>query len=242
MRLSNLSPSTPMFSILVLYSIAIIILPLSIPAVHPRPLHDADCCYRAVRHLLPPQHRFLPRSRGLGHLFPHLPHHATAHPLAAGAFEQLRATWPGRSRPISPQIDTTALPVKHTSPSAPRLLDPHGCMPVRRDAAHSDVLLSPGLIRLAPDRPRLASSRRRQRAPLASDLLTGLPPRDLIPDRFSGAFAAARQPAAPPCSPRPPGQRHRVLPVLRIIAHAPGRDHLQRDHRPDGTSPPSNSA
>ena len=189
-----------------------------------------------VRHLLGRRSEagFLAEvARDWGHLFPHLPHQSEASRRIRwlrGAFEQLRCHLAGQiPADDCHQIDTTALPVKHTSRvrGPDSWTGPDGLHArFGRDAAHAEwfygfrLAIKTGLgariVRAWSIVPAAASER-----DVASDLLeTGLPPRDLIADKgFSGKAFAASQAARGTAVLTPPakGQRHRMLPVLRKI-------------------------
>ena len=189
-----------------------------------------------VRHLLGRRSEagFLAEvARDWGHLFPHLPHQSEASRRIRwlrGAFEQLRCHLAGQiPADDCHQIDTTALPVKHTSRvrGPDSWTGPDGLHArFGRDAAHSEwfygfrLAIKTGLgariVRAWSIVPAAASER-----DVASDLLeTGLPPRDLIADKgFSGKAFAASQAARGTAVLTPPakGQRHLMLPVLRKI-------------------------
>ena len=183
----------------------------------------------------PPQRGRLPAevARDRGHLFPHLPHQSEANRRIRwlrGAFEQLRCHLAGQiPADDCHQIDTTALPVKHTSRvRGPDSWTGPGGPHARfgRDAAHAEwfygfrLAIKTGLgariVRAWSIVPAAASER-----DVASDLLeTGLQPRDLIAGKgFSGKVFAASQAARGTAVLTPPakGQRHRMLPVLRKI-------------------------
>ena len=189
-----------------------------------------------VRHLLGRRSEagFLAEvARDWGHLFPHLPHQSEANRRIRwlrGAFEQLRCHLAGQiPADDCHQIDTTALPVKHTSRvrGPDSWTGPDGLHArFGRDAAHAEWFygfrlaiktdLGARIVRAWSIVPAAVSER-----DVASDLLeTGLQPRDLIADKgFSGKAFAASQAARGTAVLTPPakGQRHRMLPVLRKI-------------------------
>ena len=189
-----------------------------------------------VRHLLGRRSEaaFLAEvARDWGHLFPHLPHQSEANRRIRwlrGAFEQLRCHLAGQiPADDCHQIDTTALPVKHTSRvrGPDSWTGPDGLHArFGRDAAHSEWFygfrlaiktdLGARIVRAWSIVPAAVNER-----DVASDLLeTGLPPRDLIADKgFSGKAFAASQAARGTAVLTPPakGQRHLMLPVLRKI-------------------------
>ncbi len=197
-------------------------------AIPPRPgpvpaCSDAELLAIAqVRHLLGRRSEaaFLAEvARDWGHLFPHLPHQSEANRRIRwlrGAFEQLRCHLATQiPADDCQQIDTTALPVKHTSrvrgPGS--WTGPDGLHArFGRDAAHGEwfygfrLAIKTGLGARIVRAWSIVLAAVNERD-VASDLLeTGLPPRDLLADKgFSGKPSPqARQPAAPPCSPRPP--------------------------------------
>jgi Transposase DDE domain len=164
-----------------------------------------------VRHLLGRRSEagFLAEvGRDWAHLFPALPHQSEANRRIRwlwGAFEQLRAILAAR-RPADDcqQVDTTALPVKHTSRvrGADGWTGPGNDLAARfgRDAAHAERFygfrlaikadLGSRVIRAWSIVPAAVNERQ-----VASDLLqAGPPPRDLLCDKgFNGrAFAAAQ--------------------------------------------------
>ena len=189
-----------------------------------------------VRHLLGRRSEagFLAEvARDWGHLFPHLPHQSEANRRIRwlrGAFEQLRCHL-ATQLPADDchQIDTTALPVKHTSRvRGPDSWTGPGGLHARfgRDAAHAEWFygfrlaiktdLGARIVRAWSIVPAAVNER-----DVASDLLeTGPPPRDLIADKgFSGKAFTASQAARGTAVLTPPakGQRHLMLPVLRKI-------------------------
>jgi hypothetical protein len=149
-----------------------------------------------VRHLLGRRSEagFLAEvARDRGHLFPHLPHQSEANRRIRwlrGAFEQLRCHLAGQiPADDCQQIDTTALPVKHTSRvRGPGSWTGPGGLHARfgRDAAHAEWFygfrlaiktdLGSRIIRAWAIVPAAVNER-----DVASDLLeTGPPPRDLV--------------------------------------------------------------
>ena len=192
-----------------------------------------------VRHLLGRRSEagFLAEvARDWAHLFPRLPHQSEANRRIRwlwGAFEQLRAMLAAR-RPVDDcqQVDTTALPVKHTS----RVRGPDGWagpgndLPARfgRDAAHAEWFygfrlavktdLSSRIVRAWAIVPAAVNERE-----VAEDLLDAGPrPRDLLADKgFSGAAFAAAQAAHGTAVLVPPDKKQRAsMPpaLLKIIA------------------------
>jgi hypothetical protein len=190
-----------------------------------------------VRHLLGRRSEagFLAEvARDWAHLFPCLPHQSEANRRIRwlwGAFEQLRAMLAARlPEDDCQQIDTSALPVKHTS----RVRGPDGwagpgnglAARFGRDAAHAEWFygfrlaikadLGSRVVRAWGIVPAAVNER-----DVAEDLLdTGPPPRDLLLDKgFTGAAFAARQAARGTAVLIPPakGQRHTMPPILRTI-------------------------
>ena len=190
-----------------------------------------------VRHLLGRRSEagFLAEvARDWAHLFPRLPHQSEANRRIRwlwGAFEQLRATLAARlPEDGCQQIDTSALPVKHTS----RVRGPDGwtgpgnglAARFGRDAAHAEWFygfrlaiktdLGSRVVRAWGIVPAAVNER-----DVADDLLaTGPPPRDLLLDKgFTGAAFAARQAARGTAVLIPPAKAHRpaMPPILRAI-------------------------
>jgi hypothetical protein len=173
-------------------------------------------------------------ARDWAHLFPRLPHQSEANRRIRwlwGAFEQLRAMLAARlPEDDCQQIDTSALPVKHTS----RVRGPDGwtgpgndlAARFGRDAAHAEWFygfrlaikadLGSRVVRAWAIVPAAVNER-----DVADDLLaTGPPPRDLLLDKgFAGAAFAAGQAARGTAVLIPPakGQRHSMPPILRTI-------------------------
>jgi len=213
-----------------------------------------------VRHLLGRRSEagFLAEvARDWAHLFPVLPHQSEANRRIRwlwGAFEQLRAMLAARlPADDCQQIDTTALPVKHTS----RVRGPDGwtgpgndlAARFGRDAAHAEWFygfrlalkadLGSRVIRAWGIVPAAVNERE-----VAGDLLqAGPPPRDLLCDKgFTGRAFAAAQAArgtavlVPP--PKGPARQHaRPLAESHRPMAQPDRGQLRRDHRADGTDP-----
>jgi DDE family transposase len=190
-----------------------------------------------VRHLLGRRSEagFLAEvARDWAHLFPRLPCQSEANRRIRwlwGAFEQLRAMLAARlPEDDCQQIDTSALPVKHTSRvrGADGWAGPGNDLAARfgRDAAHAEWFygfrlaikadLGSRVIRAWGIVPAAVNERE-----VADDLLaTGPPPRDLLLDKgFAGAAFAARQAARGTAVLIPPakGQRHTMPPVLQKI-------------------------
>jgi DDE family transposase len=190
-----------------------------------------------VRHLLGRRSEagFLAEvARDWGRLFPVLPHQSEFNRRIRwlwGAFEQLRAMLAaGLPDDDCQQVDTSALPVKHTS----RVRGPDGwtgpgnnlAARFGRDAAHGEWFygfrlaikadLGSRIVRAWGIVPAAVNER-----DVAEDLLdTGPPPRDLLVDKgFSGAAFAAGQAARGTAVLIPPakGQRHAMPPILRKI-------------------------
>jgi hypothetical protein len=173
-------------------------------------------------------------ARDWAYLFPRLPHQSQANRRIRwlwGAFEQLRAVLAGRlPEDDCQQIDTSALPVKHTS----RVRGPDGwtgpgndlAARFGRDAAHAEWFygfrlaiktdLGSRAVRAWGIVPAAINER-----DVADDLLHAAPPpRDLLLDKgFAGAAFAARQAARGTAVLIPPakGQRHAMPPALRKI-------------------------
>jgi Transposase DDE domain len=203
-------------------------------AIAPRPGPAPGCtdaellAIALVRHLLGRRSEagFLAEvARDWGHLFPVLPHQSEANRRIRwlwGAFEQLRAMLAAR-RPEDDcqQVDTTALPVKHTS----RVRGPDGWtgpgndLTARfgRDAAHAEWFygfrlaikadLGSRVIRAWSIVPAAVSERQ-----VADDLLESGPwPRDLLADKgFNGKACAAAQAARGTAVLIPPGKNQRA--------------------------------
>jgi hypothetical protein len=189
-----------------------------------------------VRHLLGRRSEaaFLAEvARDWSHLFPCLPHQSEANRRIRwlrGAFEQLRVHLAVQlPADDCQQIDTTALPVKHTSRvRGPDSWTGPGGLHARfgRDAAHAEWFygfrlairtdLGSRIVRAWSIVPAAVNERE-----VATDLLqTGPPPRDLLLDKgFSGAAFAAGQAARGTAVLIPPakGQRHRMPPILQKI-------------------------
>jgi len=190
-----------------------------------------------VRHLLGRRSEagFLAEvARDWAYLFPCLPCQSEANRRIRwlwGAFEQLRAMLAARQpEDDCQQIDTSALPVKHTS----RVRGPDGwagpgndlAARFGRDAAHAEWFygfrlaiktdLGSRVVRAWGIVPAAVNER-----DVADDLLhAGPPPRDLLLDKgFTGAAFAARQAARGTAVLLPPakGQRHAMPPTLRKI-------------------------
>ena len=174
------------------------------------------------------------RSRDWAHLFPRLPHPSKANRRIRwlwGAFEQLRAMLAARlPADDCQQIDTSALPVKHTSRvrGPDQWTGPGNDLAARfgRDAAHGEWFygfrlaikadLGSRIVRAWGIVPAAVNER-----DVAEDLLdAGPPPRDLLLDKgFTGAAFAARQAARGTAVLLPPakGQRHTMPPILQKI-------------------------
>jgi DDE family transposase len=214
-------------------------------AIAPRPGPAPGCtdaellAIALVRHLLGRRSEagFLAEvARDWGHLFPVLPHQSEANRRIRwlwGAFEQLRAMlaarWPEDD---CQQVDTTALPVKHTS----RVRGPDGWtgpgndLTARfgRDAAHAEWFygfrlaikadLGSRIVRAWSIVPAAVNERQ-----VADDLLESGPwPRDLLADKgFNGKAFAAAQAARGTAVLIPPGKNQRAATpaiLLTIIA------------------------
>jgi len=168
------------------------------------------------------------------HLFPRLPGQPEVNRRTRwlwGAFEQLRAMLAARlPEDDCQQVDTSALPVKHTSRvrGSDGWTGPGNGLAARfgRDAAHAEWFygfrlaiktdLGSRVIRAWGIVPAAVNER-----DVADDLLhAGPPPRDLLADRgFTGAAFAAGQAARGTAVLIPPakGQRHAMPPILRKI-------------------------
>jgi hypothetical protein len=198
-------------------------------AIPPRPgpapgCTDAELLTIAIaRHLLGRRSEagFLAEvSRDWGQMFPRLPHQGEANRRIRwlrGAFEQLRALLAGRlPEDDCQQIDTSAIPVKHTS----RVRGPDGWtgpggLHARfgRDAAHAEWFygfrlairtdLGSRIVRAWSIIPAAVNERE-----VAEDLLeAGPPPRDLLADKgFSGKAFASSQAARGTAVLVPPGK------------------------------------
>jgi hypothetical protein len=188
-----------------------------------------------VRHLLGRRSEagFLAEvARDWSHLFPRLPHQSEANRRIRwlrGAFEQIRVTLAARlPEDDCQQIDTSALPVKHTSRvrGPDSWTGPDGLHArFSRDAAHAEWFygfrlaiktdLGSRIVRAWSIVPAAVNER-----DVADDLPeTGPPPRDLLVDKGFGRAFAAAQAARGTAVLLPPakGQRHRMPPVLRKI-------------------------
>jgi IS5 family transposase len=190
-----------------------------------------------VRHLLGRRSEagFLAEvARDWARLFPKLPHQSEANRRIRwlwGAFEQLRAMLAARlPADDCQQIDTTALPVKHTS----RVRGPDGwtgpgndlAARFGRDAAHAEWFygfrlairtdLGSRIVRAWSIVPAAVNERE-----VAADLLEAGPaPRDLLADKgFNGAAFAAQQAARGTAVLVPPAkdQRRSTPPILQKI-------------------------
>jgi hypothetical protein len=212
-------------------------------AIAPRP-GPAPACTDAellaivlVRHLLGRRSEagFLAEvARDWAYLFPRLPHQSQANRRIRwlwGAFEQLRAMLAARlPADDCQQIDTSALPVKHTSRvrGSDGWAGPGNDLAARfgRDAAHAEWFygfrlaiktdLGSRAVRAWGIVPAAVNER-----DVAEDLLqAGPPPRDLLLDKgFAGAAFAATQAARGTAVLIPPakGQRHAMPSILRKI-------------------------
>jgi hypothetical protein len=213
-------------------------------AIPPRPgpapgCTDAELLTIAIaRHLLGRRSEagFLAEvSRDWGQMFPRLPHQSEANRRIRwlrGAFEQLRALLAGRlPEDDCQQIDTSAIPVKHTS----RVRGPDGWtgpggLHARfgRDAAHAEWFygfrlairtgLGSRIVRAWSIIPAAVNERE-----VAEDLLeAGPPPRDLLADKgFSGKAFASSQAARGTAVLVPPGKHQRAtMPAVlqKVIA------------------------
>jgi len=213
-------------------------------AIPPRP-GPAPACTDAellaiamVRHLLGRRSEagFLAEvTRDWAHLFPRLPHQSEANRRIRwlrGAFEQLRVALAARlPEDDCQQVDTSALPVKHTS----RVRGPDGWtgpdgLHARfgRDAAHAEWFygfrlaiktdLGSRIVRAWSIVPAAVNERE-----VAADLLEAGPaPRDLLADKgFNGAAFAAAQAARGTAVLVPPTRdQRRSMPTIlqKVIA------------------------
>jgi Transposase DDE domain len=174
-------------------------------------------------------------TRDWAHLFPCLPHQSEFNRRARwlwGAFEQFRAALAAHlAEDDCQQIDTSALPVKHTS----RVRGPDGWTGPNglharfgRDAAHAEWFygfrlavktdLGSRIVRAWSIVPAAVNER-----DVATDLLTaGPPPRDLLGDKgFTGAAFAASQAAHGTAVLVPPSKDQRkTMPLIlqKVIA------------------------
>jgi hypothetical protein len=214
-------------------------------AIAPRPgpvpaCSDAELLAIAlVRHLLGRRSEagFLAEvARDWAHLFPKLPHQSEANRRIRwlrGAFEQLRAMLAARlPEDDCQQIDTSALPVRHTSRvrGPDQWTGPGNDLAARfgRDAAHAEWFygfrlaikadLGSRIVRAWSIVPAAVNERE-----VAADLLeAGQPPRDLLADKgFNGKAFAAQLAARGTAVLVPPAkdQRASMPPVLlKVIA------------------------
>ncbi len=172
-------------------------------------------------------------ARDWAHLFPRLPHKARRTAVFTGCGVRpgqlrryLAAQLPGDD---CQQIDTSALPVKHTSRvrGPDSWTGPDGLHARSgRDAAHAEWFygfrlaiktdLGSRIVRAWSIVPAAVNER-----DVGNDLLdTGSPPRDLLVDKgFNGKAFTAGQAARGTAVFLPPakGKRHRMLPILRKI-------------------------
>jgi Transposase DDE domain len=221
-------------------------------AIAPRP-GPAPACTDAellaialVRHVLGRRSEagFLAEvARDWAHLFPVLPHQSEANRRTRwlwGAFEQLRALLAAR-RPADDcqQVDTTALPVKHTS----RVRGPDGwtgpgndlAARFGRDAAHAEWFygfrlaikadLGSRIIRTWSIVPAAVNERQ-----VAEDLLEAGPaPRDLLADKgFNGKAFAATQAARGTAVLVPPAKNQRAAtPAILLAVIARWRNRIE---------------
>ena len=172
-------------------------------------------------------------ARDWAHLFPRLPHQSEANRRIRwlrGAFEQLRCRLAAQvPEDDCQQIDTSALPVKHTSRvrGPDSWTGPDGLHArFGRDAAHAEWFygfrlaiktdLGSRIVRAWSIVPAAVNERG-----VDSDLLeAGPPPRGLLVDKgFTGKAFTAAQASRGTAVLLPPakGQRHRMPPVLRKI-------------------------
>jgi hypothetical protein len=199
-----------------------------------------------VRHLLGRRSEagFLAEvARDWAHLFPKLPHQSEANRRIRwlwGAFEQLRAMLAGRLPDDDcQQVDTSALPVKHTS----RVRGPDGwtgpgndlAARFGRDAAHAEWFygfrlavkadLGSRVVRAWSIVPAAVNERQ-----VAGDLLESGPwPRDLLADKgFSGQAFAAAQAARGIAVLVPPAKNQRAsTPAILLTIIAQWRNRIE---------------
>ena len=214
-------------------------------AIVPRPGPAPGCtdaellAIALVRHLLGRRSEagFLAEvARDWRHLFPRLPHQSEVNRRIRwlwGAFEQLRAMLAARlPEDDCQQVDTTALPVKHTSRvrGADGWTGPGNDLAARfgRDAAHAEWFygfrlaiktdLGSRIVRAWSIVPAAVNERQ-----VADDLLESGPwPRDLLADKgFNGKAFAAAQAARGTAVLVPPAKNQRAATpatLLTIIA------------------------
>jgi hypothetical protein len=221
-------------------------------AIAPRPGPTPACtdaellAIALVRHLLGRRSEagFLAEvARDWAHLFPVLPHQSEANRRIRwlwGAFEQLRIMLAAR-RPADDcqQVDTTALPVKHTSRvrGADGWTGPGNDLAARfgRDAAHAEWFygfrlaikadLGSRIIRTWSIVPAAVNERQ-----VAEDLLEAGPaPRDLLADKgFNGKAFAATQAARGTAVLVPPAKHQRaVMPAILLAVIARWRNRIE---------------
>jgi hypothetical protein len=221
-------------------------------AIAPRP-GPAPACTDAellavalVRHLLGRRSEagFLAEvAQDWGHLFPKLPHQSEANRRIRwlwGAFEQLRAMLAARlPADDCQQIDTTALPVKHTSRvrGADGWTGPGNDLAARfgRDAAHAEWFygfrlaikadLGSRVVRAWSIVPAAVNERE-----IADDLLQAAPPpRDLLCDKgFNGAAFAAAQAVRGTAVLVPPAKDQRAsMPAILLKVIAQWRNRIE---------------
>jgi hypothetical protein len=192
-----------------------------------------------VRHLLGRRSEagFLAEiGRDWGHLFPRLPHQSEANRRTRwlwGAFEQVRAMLAAQVPDDDcQQIDTSAIPVKHTSRvrGPDQWTGPGNDLAARfgRDAAHAEWFygfrlaiktdLGSRIVRAWSIVPAAVNERE-----VAIDLLsTGRPPRDLLADKgFNGKDFATQLAAMGTAVLIPPGKNQRATMsslLLKVIA------------------------
>jgi hypothetical protein len=182
-------------------------------------------------------------ARDWAHLFPRLPHQSEANRRIRwlwGAFEQLRAMLAARL-PVDDcqQVDTTALPVKHTSRvrGADGWTGPGNDLAARfgRDAAHAEWFygfrlaikadLGSRVVRAWSIVPAAVNERE-----VAGDLLqAGPPPRDLLCDKgFNGRAFAAAQAARGTAVLVPPAKDQRAsMPAILLKVIAQWRNRIE---------------
>ncbi len=221
-------------------------------AIPPRPGPVPGCsdgellAIALVRHLLGRRSEagFLAEvARDWGQLFPVLPHQSEANRRIRwlwGAFEQLRSMLAaGLPEDDCQQVDTSALPVKHTSRvrGSDGWAGPGNDLAARfgRDAAHAEWFygfrlairadLGSRVVRAWGIVPAAVNERE-----VAEDLLdTGPPPRDLLVDKgFAGAAFAAGQAARGTAVLVPPAKGQRAsMPAILLTIIARWRNRIE---------------
>ena len=182
-------------------------------------------------------------ARDWAHLFPRLPHQSEANRRIRwlwGAFEQVRAMLAARlPEDDCQQVDTSALPVKHTSRvrGADGWTGPGNDLGARfgRDAAHAEWFygfrlaiktdLGSRIVRAWSIVPAAVNERQ-----VADDLLeAGSAPRDLLADKgFNGKAFAAAQAARGTAVLVPPAKNQRAaMPAILLTVIARWRNRIE---------------